>query len=138
MAATARFCSTWTMCAPLGSSIAPAMRLSRTFPLPSNAATYRMGAAHLDRELSSTEKLTALAHGANFVFAEAAAILGELGVAASIDDSAQVYLDRHGLGGDPRQQAEFAIRILSELPENYPWTKLSLDQAVRRDLLYEG
>lgn len=38
-----------------------------------DAATYRMWDAHLDRELTSTEKLTALAHGATFVFAEALA-----------------------------------------------------------------
>jgi polyamine oxidase len=103
-----------------------------------DAATYRMWDANLDRELTSTEKLTALAHGASFVFAEAAGIAGELGAAASFYDGAQAYLDRHGLAGDARRQAEFVIRILSELSENYPWTKLSLDQAVHRDLLYAG
>jgi len=110
----------------------------RNADLDADAATYRMWDARLDRELSPTEKLTALGHGANFAFAEVAAIAGELGETASIYDGAQVYLDRHGLGGDARRQAAFAIRILSELPENYPWTKLSLYHAANRDLLYEG
>jgi hypothetical protein len=103
-----------------------------------DAATYRMWDARLARELNPTEKLTALAHGATFVFAEAAGIAGELGATASFYDGAKAYLDRHGLDGDARRQAEFVIRILSELPENYSWTKLSLDQAVHRDLLYTG
>jgi len=103
-----------------------------------DAATYRMWDARLDRELTSTEKLTALFHGASFVFTEAAGIAAELGTTASFYDGAQAYLDHHGLDGDARRQAEFAMRALSELSENYPWTKLSLDQAVHRDLLYTG
>src|SRR6185295_11845352 len=94
--------------------------------------------AHLDRELNPTEKLAALVNGVVFSFTEAAGIAAELGASASIYDGAQVYLDRHGLDGDARRQAEFVIRSLSELSENYPWTKLSLDQAVHRDLLYTG
>jgi polyamine oxidase len=103
-----------------------------------DAATYRMWDARLDRELNSTEKVAALVNGASFSFSEAAGIAAELGASASIYEGAQVYLDRHGLDGDARRRAEFVIRSLSELSENYPWTKLSLDQAVHRDLLYTG
>jgi hypothetical protein len=103
-----------------------------------DAATYRMWDAHLDRELNPTEKVAALVNGATFSFTEAAAIAAELGATASVYDGAQVYLDRHGLDGDARRQAAFVIQSLSELSENYPWTKLSLDQAVHRDLLYTG
>jgi monoamine oxidase len=103
-----------------------------------DAATYRMWDARLGRELDSTAKLTALVHGASFLFVEAAGIAAELGVTASVYDGAQLYLDRHGLAGDARRQAEFVMRSLSELSENYPWTKLSLDQAVHRELLYSG
>jgi len=103
-----------------------------------DAATYRMWDAHLDRELTPTEKVAALVNGASFSFTEAAGIAAELGASASIYEGAQVYLDRHGLDGDARRQAEFVIQSLSELSENYPWTKLSLDQAVHRNLLYSG
>ena len=103
-----------------------------------DAVTYRMWDARLGRELDQTEKLAALVHGASFMFVEAGGIAAELGVTASIYDGARLYLDRHGLAGDARRQAEFVIRSLSELSENYPWTKLSLDQAVHRDLLYTG
>jgi polyamine oxidase len=103
-----------------------------------DAVTYRMWDARLGRELDQTEKLAALVHGATFVFSEAAGIAAELGSTASFHDGAQLYLDRHGLAGDARRQAEFVMRSLSELSENHPWTKLSLDQAVRRDLLYSG
>ena len=103
-----------------------------------DAATYRMWDAHLDRELNPTEKVAALVNGASFSFTEAAGIAAELGASASIYEGAQVYLDRHGLDGDARRQAEFVIQSLSELSENYPWTKLSLDQAVHRNLLYTG
>lgn len=110
----------------------------RSADLDADALTYRMWDQRLGRELTEAEKLTALGHGANFVFGQAAGIAAELGPAASIHDGAQVYLDRSGLTGDARRQAAFAIRILSELPENYPWTRLSLDQATKRDLLYTG
>src|SRR5262249_20853384 len=103
-----------------------------------DAATYRMWDAHLDRELNPSEKGAALVHGVTFVFAEAAGIAAELGTTASMYDGAQLYLDRHGLDGDARRQAEFVLRSLSELSENYPWTKPSLDQGVHRDLLYTG
>lgn len=101
--------------------------------------TRRAGRTHrLGRELDPIEKVTALTHGAGFVFAEAAGIAAELGPTASFHDGAQAYLDRHGLDGDVRRQAELMMRSLSELSENYPWTKLSLDQVVRRDPLYPG
>jgi monoamine oxidase len=103
-----------------------------------DAATYRMWDARLGRELNPTEKAAALVNGVTFSFVEAAGIAAELGATASMYDGAQLYLDRHGLDGDARRQAEFVIQSLSELSENYPWTKLSLDQAVRRDLLYTG
>src|SRR5262245_56890214 len=103
-----------------------------------DAATYRMWDARLDRELDPAEKTAALVHGVTFSFVEAAGIAAELGATASWYDGAQVYLDRHGLDGDARRQAEFVIQSLSELSENFPWTKLSLDQAVHRDLLYSG
>ena len=103
-----------------------------------DAATYRMWDAHLDRELKPTERVAALVNGASFSFTEAAGIAAELGASASIYEGAQVYLDRHGLDGDARRQAGFVIQSLSELSENYPWTKLSLDQAVHRNLLYTG
>ncbi len=103
-----------------------------------DALTYRMSDARLGRELDQTEKLAALVHGASFMFGEAAGIAAELGPTASIFDGAQRYLDRHGLVGDARRHAAFVIRSLSELSENFPWTKLSLDGAVHRDLLYTG
>jgi len=74
-----------------------------------DAATYRMWDAHLDRELNPTEKVAALVNGATFSFTEAAGIAAELGASASIYEGAQVYLDRHGLDGDARRQAEFVI-----------------------------
>lgn len=103
-----------------------------------DAATYRMWDERLGRELNPTEKVGALVNGAGFAFTEAAGIAAKLGPSASFYDGAQTYLDRHGFTGDARRQAEFVIRSLSELNENYPWTKLSLDQAVHRNLLYTG
>lgn len=103
-----------------------------------DAVTYRMWDGRLDRELEQAEKLSALVHGASFMFVEAAGIAAELGATASIYDGAQRYLDRHGVAGDARRHAEFVIRSLSELSENFPWTKLSLHHAVQRDLLYSG
>jgi len=103
-----------------------------------DAATYRMWDGRLGRELNPTERLAALVGGADFVFNEAAGIAAELGPSASFSDGAQLYLDRRGLEGDARRQAEFMIRSLSELSENYPWTKLSLDGTVHRKLLYSG
>jgi len=103
-----------------------------------DAATYRMWDARLGRELDTTEKFVALGHGATFLFDEAATIARELGPSGSVYDGAQVYLERRGLAGDARRQAAFAIQILTELSENYPWSKLSLDQATKRDLLYSG
>lgn len=103
-----------------------------------DAATYRMWDGQLGRELDQTEKLTALANGAGFVFSDAVGIAAELGPTASFFDGAQLYLDRLGLEGDARRQAEFTMRSLSELNENYPWTKLSLGDVVRREFLYTG
>jgi monoamine oxidase len=103
-----------------------------------DAATYRMWDGHLGRELSLEEKLTALGHGASFLVAGAAAIADELGPRVSMYEGAQLYLDRQGLTGDARRQAEFAIRILTELPESYPWTRMSLYHVAHRDLGYEG
>jgi len=110
----------------------------RDADLERDAATYRMWDARLDRELDPAEKLGALAHGANFLLGEAAVIARELGQRASVYEGAQAYLDRQALAGDARRQAEFAIRVLSELPESYPWARMSLHDVVRRDLLYTG
>lgn len=41
-------------------------------------------------------------------------------------DGAQVYLDRWGLSGDGRRQAEFLFRMLSEFPQGTDWARLSL------------
>jgi monoamine oxidase len=103
-----------------------------------DAATYRMWDARLGRELSSAEKLTALGHGATFAFSGMPAIAAELGAQASIRDGAEVFLDRQGLVGDARRHAAFVIRSLTELSENYPWTKMSLQNVARRELLYTG
>lgn len=110
----------------------------RNADLDADATTYRMWDGRLRRELALDEKLAALGHGANFAFGAAVAIAAELGRGASVYDGAQLYLDRQGLVGDARRQAEFAIRILSELPENYPWTRMSLHDVVTRDLGYGG
>lgn len=99
----------------------------RNADLDADAVTYRMWDARLDRELSPTEKLTALGHGANFGFGEVAAIAAELGETASIYDGAQVSLDRHGLGGDARRQAACTRRWrgLSKSGFRTAWTRSS-------------
>jgi monoamine oxidase len=123
---------------PMTSFAEQAGVLHRDANLDLDALTYRMWDGRLDRELSQAEKIPALGHGATFVFAEAAALADELGSGASVYDGAQIYLDRHGVSGDARRQAEWAIRVLSELPENYPWTKISLYHSANRDLGYAG
>jgi monoamine oxidase len=82
--------------------------------------------AYLDREVGLVDKSSAFGHGFNFASNESAAIADELGPGASVRDGAQVYLDRWGLRGDGRRQAEFLIRALSEFPQGYDWAKLSL------------
>src|SRR5262249_55241851 len=52
--------------------------------LEADATTYRMWDGRLGRELQPEEKLTALAHGANFAFVELPAIAEELGASASV------------------------------------------------------
>jgi polyamine oxidase len=110
----------------------------RDADLEADAVRYRMFDDRVGRELTLDEKLTALGHGANFAFGGSVTISQELGPDASVYDGAQLYLDRQKLTGDVRRQAEFAIRILTELPENFPWTQMSLHDVVHRDLLYTG
>ena len=74
----------------------------------------------------------------NFGDNEASGISAELGPGASVYDGAQVYLDRQGLQGDARRQAEFVIHLIVESGDNYEWERISLDYWANYESPYTG
>ena len=101
-------------------------------------ATIRAYDAFVDREATLPEKLAAFAHAVNFGDSEASSISAELGPGASVYDGAQVYLDRQGLQGDARRQAEFVIHLIVESGDNYEWERISLDYWANFESPYTG
>jgi monoamine oxidase len=101
-------------------------------------ATIRAFDAYLDRDATLPEKIAAFAHAVNFGDNEASSISAELGPEASVYDGAQVYLDRQGLQGDARRQAEFVLNLISESADNYEWEQISLDYWANYESPYTG
>jgi monoamine oxidase len=101
-------------------------------------ATIRAYDAFADRAATLPEKVSAFTHALNFGDNEAASISAELGPAASVYDGVQVYLDRHGLAGTARRQAEFVIHLIAESGDNYEWERISLDYWANYESPYTG
>ena len=93
-----------------------------------DAPIIRFFDAFLDGEVGLTDKGSAFFHALNFAANDSAAIADELGPGASVFDGAQVYLDRNGQSGDQRRQAEFLMRLVSEMSYGYDWTQLDLHE----------
>ena len=116
--------------APIGN---PMLRFARQVGIGTTNADVELDApilrffdAYLDTEVGLVEKVAAVGHGFYFAAVDSAGIAEELGLDASVRDGAQVYLDRSGLTGDARRQAEFVVRFLSEFPSGWDWNELSL------------
>ena len=103
-----------------------------------DVALFRAFDALAGREVTVPEKLNAFAHAVNFGENEASGISEELGPGASVRDGAQVYLDRQGLAGEARRQAEFVLHLISEQSENYSWEKVSLAYWANYESPYTG
>jgi polyamine oxidase len=92
----------------------------------------------LRRELDGVEKSLALGRTVQFIGVDGKLADQELGPGASVYDGAQLFLDRYGVHGDARRQAEYAIRLFADLAETVSWRDLSLHQWATRDLEYTG
>ena len=100
--------------------------------------TYRMWDGWLRRELRPDEESFALGRAVQFLGLDNKLADEELGEGASVYDGAQLFLDRYGVHGDARRQAEYAIRLFADLAETVSWRELSLHQSATRDLEYTG
>lgn len=123
---------------PLARYASQAGVATRNADLLPDATTFRMFDAVSDRELDGLERFVALGHAFRFFAGESRRIARHLGPDASVRDAAVRFLDREGFAGATRRRVEFGMRLLSELPENVAWDRLSLHEWVTRDLEYLG